>query len=465
MSLKSLLQATGPLLIVAAGAAAFALLTSLRARPDTDPPEAKPPPVRTIVLPAARQEFVIEVPGQVVPRREVTLAAEVPGRVVMRPDDIRAGRHVAHDTLLVQLDPGDYELAIKTAQLQVRAVDLEIERLDAETTGIVALIDLGIEDLKLAGEELERIELLLKQKTATTSDRDRAKRSELAARNQLQTLKNQHDLLPIRRRQLLSKRDRLVTELDQARRNLERTRIRAPFDGLLTLATAEVGDFVQAGDVMLKIEETAAVEIECRLRADDLHWLRDSVASRVTKPDAKPDARPDAKPDANSRYEVPEVSAMVTYRESGRVHRFAGRLTRFTGEGIDPRTRTIPCRVIVPRPQDTPQADEPTVLMRGMYVTVSLKASPATPLIAIPAEAVRPNRQAWSVVDNKLVIHPLDVARVLSDSVLVPAAGTELGPGDRVVVSPLKIAYDGMPVRERAADKSSKESGPREGSP
>ena len=457
MSLKSLLQATGPLLIVAAGAAAFALLTSLRARPDSDPPETKPPPVRTIVLPAARQEFVIEVPGQVVPRREVTLAAEVPGRVVTRPDNIRAGRHVARDTLLVQLDPGDYELAIKTAQLEVRAVDLEIDRLNTETTGIVALVGLGTEDLKLAGLELERIELLLKQKTATTSDRDRAKRSELAARNQLQTLKNQHDLLPIRRRQLLSKRDRLVTELHQARRNLERTRIRAPFDGLLTLATAEVGDFVQAGDVMLKIEETAAVEIECRLRTDDLHWLRDSVASRDTKPDAEPDS--------TSRYEVPEVSATVTYRESGRVHRFAGRLTRFTGKGIDPRTRTIPCRVIVPRLQDTPQAGEPTVLMRGMYVTVSLKASPETPLIAIPAEAVRPNRQAWSVVDNKLVIHPLDVARVLSDSVLVPAASTELGPGDRVVISPLKIAYNGMPVRERAAEKSSRESGPREGSP
>jgi len=440
MRLKSLLQAIGPLLIVAAGAAAFALLSSLRARPDTNPPAAKPPPVRTLVLGAPQQKFEIEVPGQVVPRREVTLAAEVAGRIVTRPEAVRAGRHVARDTLLLQLDPGDYELAIQTAQLQIRAVDLEIERLNTETAGIVALVALGTEDLKLAGEELERIELLLEEKTATRSDRDRAKRSELAAGSQLRTLKNQHDLLPIRRRQLLSKRDRLATELKQAQRNLQRTRIRAPFDGLLTLATAEVGDFVQTGDVMLKIEETAAVEIECRLRADDLHWLRESSTSRDTKKNSA------------SLYEVPEVNATVTYRESDRVHRWSGRLTRFEGLGVDPRTRTVPCRIVVPRAQNAPETDKATVLMRGMYVTVSLPASPRTQMIAIPAEAVRPNRQAWSVINNRLVIHQLDIARVLSDRVLVLSASTMLGPGDRVVVSPLKIAYDGMPVRERAAE-------------
>jgi len=39
-------------------------------------------------------------------------------------------------------------------------------------------------------------------------------------------------------------------------------------------------------------------------------------------------------------------------------------------------------------------------------VTVSLPASPRTQLIAIPAEAVRPNRQAWSVVDNSASSRP-----------------------------------------------------------
>jgi len=90
---------------------------------------------------------------------------------------------------------------------------------------------------------------------------------------------------------------------------------------------------------------------------------------------------------------------------------------------------------------------------------------PQTQLIEIPAEAVRPNRQTWSVVDNTLVIHQLDVARVLSDSVLVPAAGTELRPGHRVIVSPLKIAYAGRPVRERAAESTSGQSEHRGESP
>ena len=451
MRSTSFLQAFGPLVIVAAGAVAFAWLSSLRTPPDTQPPTTRPPPVRTLTLEPPRNTFDIHVGGQVVPRRVVTLAAEVAGRVVIRPDNIETGRHIAKGTLLLQLDPGDYELAIQATQLEVRAVDIEIDRLNTETAGIVALVNLATKDLELAAEQLDRIELLLEKATATRADRDQAKRIELAARNSLQTLKNQHDLAPVRHRQLRARRDRLVTELAQGERDLQRTRIRAPLEGLLTLANAEVGDFVQTGDVVLKIEETSTVEVECQLGADDLHWLRDSMNTA--------DATPDAPLRVASRLELPNNAAVVTYRQASRVHRWTGRLTRFSGQGVDPKTRTVRCRVVIQRAQN----DSATPLMRGMYVTVTLTASPRTRLIEIPSEAVRPNRQAWAVVDNTLVIHPLDVVRVLDNSVLVPLENSTLQPGDRLVVSPLPIAYDGMPVRESANpthSSSTRHSGP-----
>ena len=451
MRRTSFLQAFGPLLIVAAGAVAFAWLSSLRTRPDTQPPTTKPPPVRTLTLGPPRNTFDIHLGGQVVPHRVVTLAAEVAGRVVIRPDNIETGRHVAKNTLLLQLDPADYELAIRAIRLKVRAVDIEIDQLNTETAGIVALVNLATKDLELASKQLERIELLLDKQTATPADRDQAKRIELAARNSLQTLKNQHDLAPVRHRQLRSRRDRLVTELDQAERDLQRTRIRAPLEGLLTLANAQVGDFVQTGDVVLKIEETSTVEVECQLKADDLHWLRDSMTT------------PDAQLQVASQLDFPEIAAVVTYRQASRVHRWTGRLTRFSGQGVDPNTRTVRCRVVIQGAQNDPTLDSNTPLMRGMYVTVTLKASPKTPLIEIPSEAVRPNRQAWSVVDNTLVIHPLDVVRVLDNSVLVPLDNSTLQPGNRLVVSPLSIAYDGMPVRESTNlthSSSTRHSGP-----
>ena len=236
--------------------------------------------------------------------------------------------------------------------------------------------------------------------------------------------------MPVLRQQLQTQRKGLLAQQEQARRNLERTRLVAPFDGLLTHDATEVGDFVQPGDILLKIEETAVVEIECQLRSDQLDWLRDSRSA-----DGE-----------DNPFEVPVVAAIVTSQDSPDPWR--GRLTRFRGQGVDPHTRTVPCRVLVERRQHEKQS---AALMRGMYVTVTFPVRPKTRLIEIPAEAVRADGQVWSVSDNRLVVHRIKAARVLKHAVLVRADETRLKTDDRVVVSPLVTTFDGMPVIERRA--------------
>ena len=81
-----------------------------------------------------------------------------------------------------------------------------------------------------------------------------------------------------------------------------------------------------------------------------------------------------------------------------------------------------------------------------MYVTVTLPVRLQTPLIEIPAEAVRPDGQVWSVRSDRLIVHRILIARTLQNSVLVKAELTNLKPADPVVISPLAIAYEGMPV-------------------
>ena len=82
-----------------------------------------------------------------------------------------------------------------------------------------------------------------------------------------------------------------------------------------------------------------------------------------------------------------------------------------------------------------------------MYVTVTLPVRLQTPLIEIPTEAVRPDGQVWSVRADRLVVHRIPIARTLPNSILVRAELTRLKPADRVVISPLAIAYDGMAVQ------------------
>ena len=441
MRRQTILQAVGPLLIVAAGVAAFTWLQTRGVRPATSPVADKPPPVRTRVLGPPRKQFEIRVGGRVVPRREVTLSAEVTGRVIARPDDLRAGRHVSRGTLLLQIDPVDYGLELRKITSQLAGIDLDLEQLTTESTGIQKLVALAEEDLALATRDLARVESLLERKVNTPADRDRAKRAELEARNSLRELENQQNLLPLRRRRLETQRQVLVAQQQHTNRDITRTRIVAPFDGLLTLDGAEVGDFVQPGDTLLKIEEAAVVEIECQLRADELAWLRDSrtAANDVGK--------------ITSPFEVPDVAVTVTYQDI--TNRWKGRLTRFRGQGVDPRTRTVPCRVLVDRRRDSQTATGSSLLMRGMYVTVALPVVPKTPLIEIPTEALRPDGQVWSVSNDRLVIHRVEVVRVLRDSVLIRADSTRLTPDDHVVISPLATTYDGMTVRVRKTGASS----------
>ena len=441
MRRQTILQAVGPLLIVAAGVAAFNWLQTLGVRPATSPVADKPPPVRTRVLGPPRNQFEIRIGGRVVPRREVTLSAEVTGRVIARPDDLRAGRHVSRGTLLLQIDPVDYGRELRKITSQLAGIDLDLEQLTTESTGIQKLVALAEEDLALATRDLARVESLLERKVNTPADRDRAKRAELEARNSLRELEHQQTLLPLRRRPLEPQRQVLVAQQQHTNRDITRPRIVAPFDGLLTLDGAEVGDFVQPGDTLLKIEEAAVVEIECQLRADELAWLRDSrtAANDVGK--------------ITSPFEVPDVAVTVTYQDI--TNRWKGRLTRFRGQGVDPRTRTVPCRVLVARRRDSQTATGSSLLMRGMYVTVALPVVPKTPLIEIPTEALRPDGQVWSVSNDRLVIHRVEVVRVLRDSVLIRADSTRLTPDDHVVISPLATTYDGMTVRVRKTGASS----------
>lgn len=433
MRRQTLLQAVGPLLIVVLGIAAFLWLKSIDRQPATSTGSTSPPPVRTLPLGPPREQFEFTVGGRVVPSREVTLSAEVNGRIIARPETLRAGRHVTQGALLVQLDPADHELMLQEITSQLDGVDLELKQLDVEARGLRELAQLAEADVKLAVQELRRMTVLLESQSATPAGRDRAERDWLDARIALGELGNQQELLPARRARLAARRQGLIARQERARRDLDRTRIVAPFNGLLAFAQVEVGDFVRTGDVLLKLERADEVEVECQLRADQLRWLRDSL-----------DAVTAAEPEARS-LELPAVPAIISYRDNS--GQWNGLLTRFQGGGVDPQTRTVACRVLVPRQRPDATANRRISLMRGMYVTVTLPVRSPTPLIEIPTEAVRPDRQVWSVRADRLVVHRVPIAWTLRNSVLVRAELTSLKQDDPVVISPLAVAYDGMAVQ------------------
>jgi membrane fusion protein (multidrug efflux system) len=87
----------------------------------------------------------------------------------------------------------------------------------------------------------------------------------------------------------ISARDEVVSRLEVARANaalararLERTRIRAPFDGIVGIRKINVGDYVREGDSLINIEDIAVLKLDFRLPELYLPRLKPGQMLEVT---------------------------------------------------------------------------------------------------------------------------------------------------------------------------------------
>lgn len=436
-------------MLIAVGLIAFFWLKSHNAPPERTRVPPRPPVVETIAFEPTEADFEIHVGGNVVPSLEVTISAQVAGTVVAKSDNLEGGRYVSQDASLLQIDPASYELEVQEIGSELQQVEEDLRRITVEAAGNAALIQIAEGRLELATKELARVKSLFADNAVAETELDEAQGLELEASNTLQVLRNFRDLIPTRRGRLEAQLKLTELRHQQAQLKLDRTSVVAPFDGIITSDAVELGDFVQPGDVLLAIEDIASVEVECNLRTDDLYWLWNSQQPGPTEQTGGHESAD------REIFEVPRAHATVTYAVGGQEFQWPGMLARYEGRGIDRATRTVPCRVIVADLKRHDAADGPPALMRGMYVTVALPVLPSVRLWRLPNRALQPSGQVWTVDGGALRIHKIEPARVLPDSVLIRADRTELKAGDRVVVSQLATAFDGMQVRDaKPAERS-----------
>jgi len=430
---RDLVRIMLPLLILGGGAAGFALLYLHKDATAHVVEEEKPPPVDTAPAESHDQGLEIEVDGVVVPSREIELSAEVDGRVDYKNEVCRAGKYVEKGTLLLKIDPRDYELEIRRLVEGFGSPGDSSDRPPEGEAGPRSLIGLAERELALRRKELARLEGLSGSRVVSDAEREQGELSVIVAENTLQTLRSQ---------------------LEKARLDLERTEITSPIDGVVVDDAVEQGDFVRRGTALLSIEDTSKVEVKCSLRVDELYWLWSQTG---LGPGGS------AADEPRTEYQIPVAPVKVVYRVANQEYVWEGRLSRYEGIGLDEATRTVPCRVVVERPLEARvvgadggpgRSTGPPALVRGMFVTVKILAEPQARLVRIPDKAVRPGNCVWVArpIDGQSRLAMLDVhvVQVAEESAIVLAG--DLEPGDRVVVTPLAGAKEGMVVREQSIE-------------
>lgn len=435
--MKLLRTIIAPVVLLLTGFAGMAGLWASRSSPERVDLQTLDPLVETARLETAPTTFDILVNGSVVPKREIDLTAEVAGRIIKLSDECDEGKYVTKGTFLLQIDPRRYELEIQRLQGEVKQAQADLTELEVEKVNNDALIEIAENELTIWQDESKRVEQLAQRRAASKSEQDQAKSQVMKARNALQTHKNAQRVLEARREKLNAQLELASARLDLAQLDLEKTTITAPIDGVVTRADVEKDAFVQPGSSLLQIQDMSAVEVQCNLRIEDLYWLKQSNSRSTQEVDK---TRPE--------FEAPHADAIVTYRLAGKAFQWSGFLSRYDGIGLDEKTRTVPCLVEVPNPTQCLTPGAPQALVRGMFVQVALKAAPEVQLLQIPIEGLRPGDEIWAVQDGVLKVLPVHVARILEETVLLHPQ-EDLKAGDKVVVSPLNVALDGMAVREK----------------
>jgi biotin carboxyl carrier protein len=448
-TLRSLLGWIMPLLILGGGVAAFMAMGSQPPPPRRAADAAAAAMVRT--MPVVREAGVIEIDfdGVVVPLREVTLSAEVGGRVVQKSAACRGGQFVTEGTLLLQVDPRDYELEVRRLEQERKQAVLSIEEIDEEIKQNARSVALAKRQVELAHREVERLDGLKSSRVVTEADYERALRDELSADSTLNSLQGQTRVLAKRRIRLTEAQTLTATMLERAELDLARTKLVAPFSGMVVSDMVEQDSFVSKGTPLVSIEDTSAAEVRVSLQMDEVARIWSDSRRQPT----------------SSVYDFPATPATVIYQIGERQYRWRGVFKRQEGKGIDERTRTLPCRVLVADPAAVEALDRygaalpelpagaPLSLLRGMFVDVRVQVETDQPLVSTPCEALRPNGDVWAVRNDAVTILRPPLVQVAAGRAVFESTSDGLQPTDRVVVSQLSNVRAGMAVAETAADR------------
>ncbi len=373
------------------------------------------------VLPAKTEdvEMVVESFGTVAPRESLKLVAQVRGPIVDIDPAFEEGGFVQEKTRLIQIDPRTYRLAVERRNVQIKQAEAELKRLEQEVVNLKARIKITRSDVKLAKNEYLRLKKLIDRKVIAQSQLDKSEQAYLASQERLQALDNQMALTDPQKEQLIAARDMARVMHQEAKLDLERSSIVAPFEGWVLEKAIEVGQYVNIGQQLGKIYSAGQLDIEVRIPTKDLKWFPEDMGQ-----------------------ETP-LLADVVFKNAGNEHIWRGRVARIKAM-MDERTRTLPMVIEIDETPATERPQNPFGLRPGMFVTVRIKGKKIQNVFVLPRYLIYPGDVVYTVKDDTLKSNRVKILRGYKDTVII---GDGLSEGAFIVKSPLSSPMDGMRVR------------------
>ena len=359
----------GAAILIVAGAISALLVVTLRHEPPKREVDDRALLVDVMQLDSTSVQFTVRSQGTVLPRTQTALSSEVSGAIVEISPKFIAGGVFQPGEVLMRIDPTDYSVSVKKAQALLKQRQIEFD---------------GAEKLRSQGYRAEA-ELASAAAALASAEAD----------------------------------------VVRAKRNLERTFIQLPYEGMVLSKDADIGQFVNPGTSLGVTFATNHAEIRLPLTDQDLAFVELPDAAEIT---------------GTGGSDGPAVT--LTSVQKGQPVEWQARVVRSEGV-VDEKSRVT---YAVAQIDDPYRLHSPgTPLPVGTFVGAQIEGSAVDGVIRVPRSALRGSSQLLFVDnENKIRIRTVNVVRADAQYAYVTGDGLL---GERIAITGIDTPLNGMLVR------------------
>lgn len=313
-------------------------------------PSAPPTPVESMKVQQSPIIHGVVSTGELKANRSITLKAEISGKVMNL--NISEGKPVEQGTILIELDD-----AVAKATLNQMMAKHEFSLL-----------------------KYNRFHTLAKSGTGSTSEKDEA----------LATLRFD------------------TANLDLAKAQFEKTKLKAPFAGILGLRQVDVGDYIDPGQALVNLDDISSLLVDFSIPEKYLSQLKEGQAIEIT------------------------LEALPNQTYEGTIYAIAPQ--------VDSVTRAIQARATLPNPHNN--------LRPGLFAKIKVVFEKNEQAMTVPEQSVfnlQEKSFVYRVIDNKAVLTEV-TAGVRENGQVEILKG--LSPQDTIVKTGRMRLFDGAAVVE-----------------
>ncbi|VAW58622.1 hypothetical protein MNBD_GAMMA11-893 [hydrothermal vent metagenome] len=332
--------------------------------------------------------------GSVSAKININLVAEVSGRIVHMAGLKYNGGFFKKGDLLLNIDNTDYLLAITRSQAQVAGAKQQLVK--AETEAAQARYD-----LKQIGRN--------------------------PSKSTAYALREPH-LAEARANLLAAEADLKISQL-----KMQRTRMKAPFNGRVVSKSVDIGQYVSTGTVLASIYSTDAVQVRLPLSLYQTELLGISLD--------------------NNQSQLQAVNVELSSEYFSTRHYWQAKLSHMEAV-LNERNRLVYFIAEVEHPyvRDARYPERP-FLTPGMFIKAKLVGAEKKAVIKLPGASLRRENELWVLDENdKLIKKTTEIYTKDAQFIYVKSGLQE---GARVIINAIDYPLQGMQLRSVSAMHSS----------